>query len=76
MELEGYQLFTINRVNGGGGVALYMHRASRCSKIEKLQNTVDNVLLVFNLIDMYVYITIYTYISVYVLKIHPPCFCK
>ncbi len=45
MGLEGYELFTMNRVNKkGGGVALYVDRALRCSQIECMSSTIDNVL--------------------------------
>ena len=45
MGLDGYELFTMNRVNKkGGGVALYVDEALRCSQIESMSSTIDNVL--------------------------------
>ncbi len=43
--LEGYELFTMNGVNKKrGGVALYVDKALRCSQIECMSSTIDNVL--------------------------------
>ncbi len=45
MGLEGYELFTMNRVNNkGGGVASYVDKALRCSQVECLSYTIENVL--------------------------------
>uniref|UniRef100_A0A669C5X4 Reverse transcriptase domain-containing protein n=1 Tax=Oreochromis niloticus TaxID=8128 RepID=A0A669C5X4_ORENI len=45
MGLEGYELFTMNRVNKkGGGVALYVDKVLKCSLIECMSSTIDDVL--------------------------------
>lgn len=45
VELEGYELFTINRINKkGGGVALYVDTALRCSMVNCMSNTIENIL--------------------------------
>nr|XP_055059783.1 uncharacterized protein LOC129443303 [Misgurnus anguillicaudatus] len=45
VELEGYKLFTINRVNKkGGGVALYVDTALRCKLIKSMSLTIENIL--------------------------------
>lgn len=45
VELEGYNLFMVNRVNKkGGGVALYVDTALRCSLIKSMSRTIENIL--------------------------------
>ncbi|XP_051914873.1 uncharacterized protein LOC127596401 [Hippocampus zosterae] len=45
MEIEGYEMFATNRENKkGGGVAIYVDKALKCSKIERLTNTIENLM--------------------------------
>lgn len=45
MGLEGYELFTMNRVNKkGGGVALYVDKVLKCSLIECMSSIIDDVM--------------------------------
>lgn len=45
VELDGYNLLTINRVNKkGGGVALYVDTALKCSLIKSMSWTIENIL--------------------------------
>ncbi len=45
VEMEGYNLFTVNRVNKkGGGVALYVDTALRCHLIKSMSVTIENLL--------------------------------
>ncbi len=42
--MEGYHLFTVNRVNKKGGVVLYVDTELRCSLIKSMSVTIDNLL--------------------------------
>ncbi|XP_051919919.1 uncharacterized protein LOC127599747 [Hippocampus zosterae] len=45
MEIEGYEMFATNREKKkGGGVAIYVDKALKCSKIERLTNTIENLM--------------------------------
>lgn len=45
MGLEGYELFTMNRVNKKlGSVALFVDTVLKCSLVDCMSSTVDNVL--------------------------------
>ncbi len=45
VEMEGYNLFTVNRVNKkGGGVALYVDTVLRCNLIKSMSVTLENLL--------------------------------
>ncbi len=44
VEMEGYHLFTVNRVNKKGGVALYVDTELRCNLIKSMSVTIDNLL--------------------------------
>ena len=46
MQLDGYELFTTNRCSKirGGGVALYIDTALRCSKITSMSKTVEHIM--------------------------------
>ncbi len=45
VEMEGYNLFTVNRVNKKGGVAaLYVDTALRCNLIKSMSVTIENLL--------------------------------
>lgn len=44
MELQGYEMFTINRLNRkGGGVALYIDNALVCTKVENMCDNVEDM---------------------------------
>ncbi len=44
VEMEGYNLFTVNRVNKKGRVALYVDTALRCNLIKSMSVTIENLL--------------------------------
>ncbi len=45
VELEGYELFTVNRVNKkGGGVALYVSSDFKCNIVDGMSTSIDNIM--------------------------------
>lgn len=45
VELEGYEMFTINRIDKKGGeVAIYVHTALKCSMVKCMVTTVENIM--------------------------------
>ena len=45
MKIEGYELFTTNRVGKtGGGVALYIDTELRCSVLKSMSKTIENIM--------------------------------